>query len=159
MNDASDPVAGPDGRYTAVDGTPVAVDLSRDRLARVDWVVFLGGPVIWIVHFMLVYLVVEAGCSGDGHGLDAFDPPVPAATTLVATGVAAAACVGFAVWAYRRWRTIKQGLSASEDVADLSEAPSDRNSRGAMDFAGMLLALLSLVSVLFVGLPALVLEC
>jgi hypothetical protein len=148
----------PEGRYTAVDGTPVAVDVSRDRLARVDWLVFLGGPVIWITHFMVVYLVVEAGCSGDGHGFEVFDPPVPAATTLVATGVAALGCVGFAIWAYRRWRTIRQGLSADE-LADTSGPLSDRHPRGAMDFAGLLLALFSVVAVLFVGLPALVFEC
>ena len=29
-------------------------------------VVFLGGPVIWFSHFMVVYLVAEAGCTGGG---------------------------------------------------------------------------------------------
>jgi uncharacterized protein (DUF2267 family) len=43
---------------------------------------FVAGPVIWSVHFMLVYLVVEAGCSGDGPGLRLFDPPVPTVVTL-----------------------------------------------------------------------------
>ena len=57
--------------------------------ARVVWVVFLGGPVIWFAHFMLVYLVAEAGCTGDGPGLDAVRPPVPDAVTLAATAVAA----------------------------------------------------------------------
>ena len=38
---------------------------------------FVAGPVIWSVHFLLVYLVTEAGCSGDGPGLRLFDPPVP----------------------------------------------------------------------------------
>lgn len=152
MNDASD------GRTTAVDGTPVPVDIARDRPARVDWVVFLGGPVLWIAHFMLVYLVVEAGCSGDGRGFEVFDPPVPSAATLAATGVAALGCLGFAVWAYRRWRTVRQGLTAG-DAAHHSGPLSDRNPCGTMDFAGLLLSLFSLIAVLFVGLPALVLEC
>ncbi len=122
--------------------------MSRDRPARITWVVFLGGPVTWITHFMLVYLVVEAGCTGDGHGFDAFDPPVPAATTLAATGVAVLVCLGFAVWSYRRWRAATSG-------------PADalREASGVMAFAGFLLAMFSAVAVLFVGLPALVFEC
>ena len=135
------------GSRTGADGTPMAVDVSRDRPARITWVAFLGGPVTWITHFMLVYLVVEAGCSGDGHGFDAFDPPVPAGTTLAATGVAVLVCAGFAVWSYRRWR------EATSGPADLQEAGR------VMAFAGLLLALFSAVAVLFVGLPALVFEC
>lgn len=133
----------PGGR-TGVDGTPVAVDVSRDRSARIVWVPFLGGPVTWITHFMLVYLVAETGCSGDGRGFELFDPPVPAATTLAATGLAVLACGGFAVWSYRRWRAGGEGTGAAD---------------GTMAFIGLLLALFSAVAVLFVGLPALVLEC
>lgn len=158
MNDASDPVGEPGGRQTAVDGTPVVVDVSRDRAARIRWVAFLGGPLTWITHFMGVYLVVEAGCSGDGDGLDLLDPPVPATTTLVSTGVAAVACIGFAVWAFRRWEASKGGPAADE-ATELSGPMPDRHSGGSLDFAGFLLALFSLVGVLFVGLPALVLEC
>jgi hypothetical protein len=133
-----------DGRLTGADGTPVAVDVSRDRSSRVIWVAFLGGPVVWITHFMVVYLVAETGCSGDGRGFELFDPPVPAATTLAATGLAVLACVGFAVWSYRRWRAAFEGPGAAD---------------GTMAFIGFLLALFSAVAVVFVGLPALVLEC
>ena len=158
MSDESGPAPGSDGRYTAADGTPVAVDVSRDRLARVTWVVFLGGPVIWFTHFMLVYLVTEAGCSGDGRGFELFDPPVPAVTTLAATGVAAMGCLAFAAWAYRRWQTTRQGPAADE-AAQLAGRLPESNRGGSLDFTGFLLALFSFVSVLFVGLPALVLEC
>ena len=158
MSNEPDAVAGPEGRYTAVEGTPVAVDVSRDRLARVTWVVFLGGPVIWITHFMLVYLVTEAGCSGDGRGFELFDPPVPAATTLAATGVAAVGCVAFAAWAYRRWQGARPGPAADE-AAELAGPLPESNRGGSLDFAGFLLSLFSFVAVLFVGLPALVLEC
>jgi hypothetical protein len=133
-----------EGRLTGADGTPVAVDVSRDRSARIVWVAFLGGPVTWIAHFMLVYLVAETGCSGDGRGFELFDPPVPAATTLAATGLAVLACVGFALWSYRRWQAGDQAPGATD---------------GTMAFVGFLLALFSAVAVVFVGLPALVLEC
>ena len=154
----SDPVAGTGGRYTAVDGTPMAVDVSRDRPARVTWVVFLGGPLIWFAHFMVVYLVTEAGCSGDGRGFELFDPPVPAVSTLAATGVAAVACLAFAAWAYRRWQATRRGPAADE-AGELAGRAPESNRGGSLDFTGFLLALFSFVSVLFVGLPALVLEC
>ncbi len=146
------------GARTGAEGTPVAVDVSRDRLARITWVAFLGGPVTWIAHFFLVYLVVEAGCSGDGKGLEAFDPPVPAAVTLAAGAVAALVCLALAGWSYRRWRAATGGMAA-DDATDLSGPLPDRDRGGTMNFAGFLLALFSFVSVLFVGLPALVFEC
>ena len=158
MSDEADAVPGSAGRYTAADGSPVAVDVSRDRLARVTWVVFLGGPVIWFTHFMVVYLVTEAGCSGDGRGLELFDPPVPATTTLAATAVAALGCLAFGAWAYRRWQRARTGPAADE-AAELAGLMPETDRGGSLDFIGFLLALFSFVSVLFVGLPALVFEC
>lgn len=153
-----DPLAG-DGRQTGATGTPVAVDVSRDRRARVTWVVFLAGPVVWFTHFMVVYLIVEAGCTGDGPGLDVFDPPVPAAATLAATAVAAVVCLGSAGWAYRRWRAARDGVAVDE-AADLAGYFEQRDRGGdAGAFAGFLLSSFSFVAVLFVGFPALVFEC
>ncbi|MEZ5263492.1 MAG: hypothetical protein R2755_17390 [Acidimicrobiales bacterium] len=48
--------------------------MSADRRTRHLWVVLLGGPLVWLAHFALTYLVAEAGCTGDGPGLDRFDP-------------------------------------------------------------------------------------
>lgn len=142
--------AGGDGASTAEKGTPVAVDLSGDPHARTRIALLLAGPVIWSVHFMVVYLAVEAGCSGDGPGLRIFDPPVPTAVTLAATAAGALACAACAVWGYRRWRADRQDAAEASGLE-----PPDRG--GALAFAGFLLSLLALVQVLFVGLPALVL--
>ncbi len=147
-----------EGALTAESGTPVPVDVSRDRLTRIGWVVFLGGPVVWLIHFMVVYVVAEAGCTGEGPGLRAFDPPVPAVVTLTATAVAAAGCLAFAAWGYRRWIASRQGL-APDDAPELSGSYRERDRGGTMAFASLLLALFSFVAVLFVGLPAVVLEC
>ncbi|HZA00218.1 MAG TPA: hypothetical protein VE575_15770, partial [Acidimicrobiales bacterium] len=86
---AGDDAAVTSGATTGVGGTPFAVDLAEDRRDRIVWVVFLAGPVTWLAHFVLVYLVAEAGCTGGGPGLEAFDPPVPRAVTLAATVVGA----------------------------------------------------------------------
>jgi hypothetical protein len=143
---------GGDGSRTAGEGTPFAVDVSRDRRARWSLFMFVSGPVIWSVHFMLVYLVTEAGCSGGGPGLSLFDPPVPKVVTLAATAAAAAAALGCVAWWYRRWRA-----SEHEPVADEAGGLQHRDRGGTLAFAGFLLSLLSAVTILFVGLPALVL--
>ena len=145
-----------DGSRTAGEGTPFAVDVSRDRRARFALAMFVAGPVIWSTHFLLVYLVVEAGCSGDGPGLVLFDPPVPKVVTLAATAVAAVAALGCAMWWYRRWRPSEQE-PAVDHAGDLAGGLTDRHRGGTLAFAGFLLSLLSVLTILAVGLPALVL--
>jgi hypothetical protein len=147
-----DEVPSGDGSRTAAGGTPFAVDVSRDRRARFALAMFVAGPVIWSVHFLLVYLVTEAGCSGDGPGLSLFDPPVPKVVTLAVTAAAAVAALACAGWSWRRWRT-----DAAEAAADEAAGLQDRGRGGTLAFAGFLLSLLSVVTILFVGLPALVL--
>lgn len=144
------------GSTTAVSGTPIAVDLSRDRQARIGLLMLVAGPVIWFAHFMVVYLVAEAGCTGDGPGLSVFDPPVPTIVTLAATAVAAVACLWCAGWGYRRWRASPH-QSAAGATDDLSADFEQGDRDGTLAFAGSLLSLLSLFAVLLVGLPALVL--
>jgi hypothetical protein len=147
------------GGRTAAEGTPFAVDVSGDRRARSTWAVFLAGPVTWFIHFMVVYLAVEAGCTGEGRGLRLLNPPVSDIVTLAATAVAATACLGFAGWAYRRWRASAPEPAAKEggDLSGESGESEIRDLGGSLAFAGVLLSLLSVVAILFVGLPALVL--
>lgn len=133
------------GARTAAEGTPVPVDLARDRQARTVWVVFLAGPVIWFAHFMVVYLVAEAGCTGGGTGLRLLGPPVPAVVTGVATVVAVAACVVSAVWGMRWWRRDRD--RAGDGAHDRHELAGF----ASLAFVGALLSWLAVVSVLFVG--------
>jgi hypothetical protein len=132
-----------------VSGTPFAVELSGDRQDRIIWVAFLAGPVLWITHFMLVYLAAEAGCTGDGPGLELFDSPVPKVLTAAATGVGATATVLVAAWNHRRWRANPQ---RADRPADVTGEPSDGTGRGPLAFAGLLLAGLATVAILFQGL-------
>lgn len=135
-----------EGEATAAKGTPAPVDVAVDPRARSAIAVFLAGPVIAAVYFLVVYLVTEAGCSGDGPGLDVFDPPVPTVVTLVATGVAALGCAASGAWGYRRWRGGR--TESAERLVD----------HEPLAFVGFLLSLLALLTVLLLGLPALVLE-
>ena len=140
------------GSKTAAGGTPFAVDVSADRRDRIAWVAFLAGPVLWFMHFVVVYLVAEAGCTGDGPGLELLDPPVPETVTLLATAVAVPACLAVAFWSHRRWRAAT-GDARPAGLPDL--AAGDGSGRGTLAFAGMLLSVLSAIAVLAVGLPAL----
>jgi hypothetical protein len=151
-----DEVPGGDGSRTAAGGTPFAVDVSRDRRARWALAMFVAGPVIWSAHFMVVYLVVEAGCSGDGPGLALFDPPVPKVVTLAATAAAALAALACARWSWGRWRG-SGVVAAADEAGDVAGGRRDWDGGGALAFAGFLLSLLSVVTILLVGLPALVL--
>ena len=145
-----------DAARTAVDGTPFPVDMSADRRARAAIALFVAGPVIWSVHFMVIYVVTEAACSTDGPGMRLFNPPVPTVTTLVATAIAAVACLATAAVGYRRWHSSRQ--EAIDEGDDAQGRPLDPKDRaGLLAFAGFLMSLLGFVTVLLVGLPALVL--
>jgi hypothetical protein len=125
----------------------MAVEHPDHRHVVVLAALLTAAPIIWSVHFMVVYLAVEAGCTGDGPGLDRFDPPVPTVVTLVGTAVAALACVGTAVWAYRLWQANRSG----------GQAHAQQGQLASLAFAGFLLSLLGIIAVLLVGLPALIL--
>lgn len=138
------------GARTGVGGTPYPVDVSADRRVRTTWLVLLAGPLIGLSHFMLVYLVAEAGCTGSGTGLRVFDPPVPEVVAVATTALAAAACLAAAALGYRRWRPPGGGTSASGVEGDADEL--DR--RQALGLAGFLLSSFFFLVVLFVGAPA-----
>lgn len=66
------------------------------------WALAVGGPVLWIVHFGVVYLVAEAACTADRDAVLRFaGPGTMRAIVILATVAVAAACVAFAVVARR----------------------------------------------------------
>lgn len=161
MTSDHDPTTGADeapGARAGAHGTPMPVDFGADRQARSIWVVLLLGPVVWLSHFMLVYLVSEAGCTGDGPGLRLLDPPVPVVTTLASTPVAVALCAFGAVWGWRLWRRSRADVPpAADGSAELDGRFDDDRRRGALAFVGLLLSAFSVVAVLFTAAPALAL--
>jgi heme/copper-type cytochrome/quinol oxidase subunit 2 len=98
------------------------------------WVVVLGGPVVWIVHFMVVYLAAEAVCTPGRVGgdrpwsddqLDVF--------IVAATAIAVAVCAIAGSIARRRVRAEGRHLW----------------------WVGVVLAIGAAASVIAVGAPAL----
>ncbi|MPZ52309.1 MAG: hypothetical protein GEU79_06175 [Acidimicrobiia bacterium] len=97
--------------------------------------IFLAGPVIWYLHFWLVYLLAEAGCSAGGFQV--LGLPAVSVFTVVATIVAVAAIAVFTVIGRRR-------ISKAQD--DGTQQP--------MLLAGYLLGVCFIIATLFVGVPA-----
>ena len=139
-------------------GTPFAVDVSPDREKRWMWAMFLSGPVVWLSHYGLVYLVAEAGCTGGGPGLELLDPPVPVTLTLLTTVAAIAACLAATVWSFRRWRlTDRHPERAPDDAKELAGDEASDDRAGSLAFGGFVLGVFSIVAILFTAAPALVL--
>lgn len=118
--------------------------MSSDRSQRRLYALFLAGPVIGFVHFMAVYLLVEAACAVGALDRELLGLPLLATLTLVATGVAVVAAAVPTALAYRRWRAAASGDGWLE-VTD---------GQPGLAFAGFLLGLIFITTVCFVGLPA-----
>ena len=131
------------------------VPTSQERNPRLLWIQLLAGPVLWSVHFLLSYLLVEAACQAGWnfnivgfHGLSFL---VVVLTILAFIGTSL-----FALRSYRGWRDLHGDRSLKEEFRESShwfEGPED-----FMYFSGLLLSILFAVTILMVGLPALFLQ-
>jgi hypothetical protein len=104
------------------------------------WVQLLVGPVLWISHFMVVYLFAEAACVA--RESDAL--PVPGSSSIVPVVVVAT--------------VVAAALTAAATAWTLRTARRSRGDAAAMAWAGTLLAAMSVVAILAVGLPAAALD-
>ena len=104
------------------------------------WVLLLAGPVLWIGHFMVVYLFAEAACAARDSDDIAFPGTGAIVAVIVASTLVAAGLTGLATLA--AWRGTR---GRAEDAT-------------SMGWAGVLLGALSIVAILAVGLPALAID-
>lgn len=133
----SDPTPDPEDVQPGVRRHEVdVVDLPEDAPSRRLFAVLLGGPVLWALHFVAVYLYGEAWCVAGGHddvvlGLAEVDAVIALATVVATAGTAA---VGLVAW--RRWR------GAGSELA----------------LAGLVLAGMSAFAILLLAASAMVLD-
>lgn len=123
--------------------------------SRTLWIQLLAGPVLWSVHFLVSYLLVETLCRTGpsvkilgGSGIS-FIVIALTALALIATGL-------FSWRSYRGWRDRHAGRSLRGELSETShwfEGPAD-----FMYFSGFLLSVLFAATILMVGLPALFLH-
>lgn len=107
------------------------------------WVIAVGGPAVWITHFMVVYLASEITCVNRlTNEWTPFSTDVLIGVTVAATAVALLACGGLIIAARRRM------------------AGTDRE-RIDFAFLGFLLSVGSVIGIVAVAVPAfaLTLEC
>jgi hypothetical protein len=122
---------------------------------RILWVQLLAGPILWSVHFLVGYLLVEAGCQAGWnfrifgiHGLS-FILILLTILAIIATGL-------LAVRSYRGWRNNHTDRSLRDQFRERGtwfEGPVD-----FMYFSGFSLSVLFAGVILMVGLPALFLH-
>ena len=104
------------------------------------WVVAVGGPAVWITHFMVVYLAGELTCvSRLTNEWTPISGDVLIGVTVTATVVAAVACAALAVVARRRM------AATDAETTDFA-------------FLGFLLSVGSIIGVVAVGVPVLALS-
>ena len=127
--------------------------LSLSRLKRSPWVHFLGGPVIWGIHFLVSYVWVEFACRANLLVLDSTILGITVLSWIVLAltfiAVLAALYVGWA--SYGAWRRIRESQETDELESWGVEA------RRFMAFTGVFFSALFALVILLTGLPALVL--
>jgi hypothetical protein len=116
------------------------------------WLSVLAGPVIWLVHFLASYLLVEAFCNLGWSftllGINGLSFLLVILTVLgvVGTGL-------FALKSYRAWKKVNWDHGLRDEFRETT-----RWSEGAgefMHFSGFLLSLLFTATILMVGIPVL----
>ena len=105
----------------------------------------VAAPTVWTLHFAIIYAITAVECSKIGT------PEVARLSILVLT-VAALAVIGVIAWkAWVQW-------DYPDDQDYVHDKPTVEDRREFLGHAGWLLAIVSAIGVIFVGMPALFIE-
>ena len=128
--------------------------LSLSHLNRSPWFHLLGGPILWIAHFLVSYAWVEFACRAN---LLVFDSTIPGLTVLswsvlVLTLIAALAALYVGWSSLQSWRRLRGSQETNEPDSWRIE------SKRFMALSGILLSTWFSLVILLSGLPVLVLR-
>lgn len=119
------------------------------------WLQLLAGPILWSVHFLVSYLLVEAFCHFRWN-FTLFGISGLSFLLVVLTILAVAGTSLFALKSYRVWKKMSMDHDLRDEFRETSrwsEGPSD-----FMYFSGFLLSVLFTAAILTVGLPVFFLQ-
>jgi hypothetical protein len=119
------------------------------------WLQLLAGPILWSIHFIVSYLLVEAFCRM-GWNFNLLGFPGLSVIVVVFTVLALLGVAMFGMRSYRSWRNLNRDLSMRDQIRETSQW-----SEGPVEFvylSGLLLSVLFGVTILVVGIPALFLR-
>jgi hypothetical protein len=102
----------------------------------------LAGPVLWFVHFVLVYAVAEFGCRANFNNLLVVTPGTIQILILVISAIILVLVGAAALFAYRAWQAARHnGISTESSHYDF------------LAMMGVLLSALFLFIIVFTTLP------
>ena len=134
---------------------PELVPSQQQTDSRILWIQLLAGPVLWSVHFLASYLLVEAACQA-GWNVNILGLNGLSFLVIVLTVLAVIAALLFAQRSYSGWKERHRD-------GNLRQAFRERESwfEGTEDFmyfSGLLLSVLFAAAILMVGAPAIFLQ-
>ena len=113
-------------------------------------VALLGGPVLWVVHFLGVYFIVALWCAAGWSGA----PVAIGVATLLALGAAA----GLALLSLRLWRRGRESLARDGEPGEPGGWDARMGERGArMSFIAVIALFMTVLFALLIlleGTPA-----
>jgi hypothetical protein len=119
------------------------------------WTQLLAGPVLWSVHFLVSYLLVETFCQAGWNfqilGFNGLSFLVIVFTILAVLGTGL-----FGLKSYRGWKHVRAGRSLRDQFRENShwfESPAE-----FVTFSGFLLSILFAATILMAGLPSFFLQ-
>jgi heme/copper-type cytochrome/quinol oxidase subunit 2 len=119
---------------------------TQDEIRQPFWLWFgmIGAPIIWFVHFVIVWAIAEFGCAA-GQASTVITGGSIQVLVIVATVVGVIGTLGSAFVAYRSWRQLER------ESADGGERR--QGLQPFMAFMGMILGLLFTVVVILDVIP------
>jgi hypothetical protein len=103
----------------------------------------LAGPILWAIHFIVVYLFAEFGCRANFNNLVYFSPDSIRIVVLIATLIALIGVGVGEVIAYRSWMTAQSG----------SEESPQRMQFQFLTMMGILLSALFMLGIFTTAVP------
>ena len=109
----------------------------------------LAGPILWFVHFVVVYALAEFGCRANFKNLSFFTPETIRSSIVIIT---VALLVGVLLGSLLGYRSLKALQNKTNSDPSLPESPDDTRIRFLL-IAGMTLNAFFFINIIVTTLP------